>query len=314
MDTRRELLTRAAILSAAAAVFPQRSIASEVKSVLPLKTSSPRKALVFWLSQTGHTGRMGRVIARAWEKRGLKVICGDIRDIDKASVSGYDLIAAGSPVFYYDVPGFMQEWLRSMPRIDGTPVASFVTYGGRGGNQYNTGCTLLELCAKKGAVPMGMELFSNMSAFAPTWSAVSEERILEFRHLPNRESYERARQFASNILGKVSRNERITVRRKLSFSDLTSGGVSIGLTKLMIGRHAINERKCIQCGACVEKCIADAIDIQKPHVDTGRCVACMGCVNNCPTGAMEMKFMGKNVYGFKAFLAKHRIVIEEPVN
>ena len=312
METRRELLRKTAILSATAIVLPQRTIASEVKSVLPLKTTAPQKALVLWLSQTGHTERMGRVIARAWERKGLKVSCGDIRDIDKASVAAYDLIAVGSPVFYYDVPGFMQEWLRSMPRIDGRPLAAFVTFGGKGGNQYNTGCTLLELCAKKGGVPMGMSLYSNMSAFAPTWSAVSEERILEFRHLPNRESYERARRFAEDILGKVSRNERISVKRKLSFSDLTSGGVSIGLTKLMIGRHAINEKKCIRCGTCVEKCIADAIDIEKPHVDTGRCVACMGCVNNCPTGAMEMKFMGKNVYGFKAFLAKHRITIEEP--
>jgi hypothetical protein len=38
----------------------------------------------------------------------------------------------------------------------------------------------------------------------------------------------------------------------------------------------------------------------------------MGCVNKCPAQAIDMVFMGKKVYGFKDFLRKYDIHIQEP--
>ncbi len=281
-------------------------------AVFPVRTKSPKNAIVIYFSQTGHTKRMGRLIAKTWEKAGIKADARDVRDIGPSVLADYDLIAAGSPVFYYEVPAYMQEWLKKAPRIEGTPVASFVTFGGKGGNQRNTGCMLLELLAEKGGVPMGMELFSNMSAFAPTWSSVSEDRVLLYRNLPDKATYEKTRNFARTVVQRVAEGKAIEIDREITFSEMWKGGTSIWFTKLMIGKHTIDAKTCIKCGTCVEKCPADAIDIEKASVNTGRCVGCLGCVNNCPVQAIDMTFTGNKVTGFNAFVKKHNIVIEEP--
>ncbi|TAL39877.1 MAG: 4Fe-4S dicluster domain-containing protein [Spirochaetes bacterium] len=311
MESRRRFLAKSAVAGLALSL-PGCSSPGKTDTTIPIRSRKPGSALVVYFSQTGHTKRIGRLIAKTWEKAGIKTDAHDVRDINPEILARYDLIAAGSPVFYYEVPAFMREWLDRIPSIEGAAVASFVTFGGKGGNQHNTGCTLLELLAAKGGVPVGMELFSNMSAFAPTWSTVSEERILKFRHLPGKETYGKAREFAGLILSKVGEGAAMEIDRDIAFAELMKGGTSIWFTKLMIGRHTIDAGKCIKCGTCVEKCPAGAIDIEKGRVDTGRCVACMGCVNNCPAQAIDMTFTGDRVYGFNEFLKKHNIVIEEP--
>ena len=136
METRRSFLKKSAITCAAISL-PGCSTGHAKRTFRPMKTRQPRNALVLWYSQTGHTRRIGRVIARAWKKSGLEVDGSDIREIDRSSIGRYDLMAMGTPVNYYDVPENAKDWIRSIPRIDGTPVASFVTFGGIGGNQHN---------------------------------------------------------------------------------------------------------------------------------------------------------------------------------
>jgi ferredoxin/flavodoxin len=311
MESRRRFLEKSALAGLA---FGMTGCARAVNpgTSFPVRTKSPQSALVVYFSQTGHTKRMGRLIAKTWEKAGIRADARDVRDISPSVLADYDLIAAGSPVFYYEVPGYMQDWLKKAPRIEGTPVASFVTFGGKGGNQHNTGCTLLELLAEKGGVPVGMELFSNMSAFAPTWSTGRDERILKYRNLPDGQTYARVREYAARILARVGEGAAMEIDRDITLNELWKGGASIWATKLMIGRHTIDAKTCIRCGTCVEKCPVGAIDIGKSSVDTGKCVGCFGCVNNCPVQAFDMTFMGDRVSGFNAFLKKHSIVIEEP--
>ena len=52
-----------------------------------------------------------------------------------------DLIVMGSPVFYYDVPGYVKNYIRSWPDLNRTPVAAYVTFGGPEGNQHNAAAT-----------------------------------------------------------------------------------------------------------------------------------------------------------------------------
>ncbi len=311
-NTRRNFIISGSLLVAGAAL-PGCGSLERISSSLLYRTTEPRRALVVWFSQTRHTERIGRVIASAWSRQGIETVAGDVREIDAASISGYDLIAAGSPVFYYDTPGYMRRWLESIPRIEGTPVASFATFGGPGHNQHNTACTILSLLTEKGGVPAGIDVFGNMSAFAPTWSAVSEARILRYRHLPNGETYGRARSFAELVLKRVAARETFSVRREITSANFIGSGASLWFTKLMVGRHTIDRAKCIGCGTCVSKCPVNAIDLQTFTVDRDACVFCVGCINNCPVQAFDVTFMGKPVYGFNEFLSRNNIVIEEPV-
>ncbi len=312
MQNRRSFLQKAIIISAAILVpaFIKRRIFAEKQN--RMKAKNPRRAAVLWYSQAGHTERVGKLIAKRWQMAGLSVDASDIRDFDAKTITEFDLIAIGSPVYYLEVPENVREWISSMPETDGIPVASFVTFGGPGHNQHNTACEILELSSKRGGVPAGMSTFGNMSTFALTWSSGNSARVLEYKHLPNEVTYTSVRAFASEILKRVRHGEAFKIDTEFSFFDLLKIFNSWWFTKLMLSNHRIDPEKCIKCGTCVKKCPVGAIDLDTNKVDTSKCIACMGCVNNCPVQAVCMKIMGDDVYGFNRFLKDNNIIIKEP--
>lgn len=270
------------------------------------------RSLVCWYSQTGHTKRYGRLIAKIFKDSGLKTDAKDIRDVGPADLGRYDLIVVGTPVFYYDVPENVREWVASTKDLNGASVASFATFGGDGGNQHNTAVELLRRLSKKGGIPVGTATFGNMSSYAPTWSLGNEKRILKFSHLPNEATYERVAEFARQIMKNAENGVTFRARKKLDINELFKYLPMIRLSKLITGTHTIDENLCTECGICVKQCPVGAIDLPAFSVDTKRCIACLGCVNNCPANAVDMTFMGKKVYGFREFLKKNKIVIAEP--
>ncbi len=293
------------------------SIAGELpvfaREYRPIKNQQVKKAAVIWYSQAGNTRRYGECAAAALSAKGIAVTASDYRDFDAGGIDAYDLIVAGCPVFYYDVPGNYKEWLSSLKPIDGTPVAGFVSFGGEGGNQHNTVCTLLDLMVDKGGVPVGAGLFGNMSTYPPTWSMGMEERILKYRHLPDERTFDRVREFTLSSLGNVEVNKPITYSKKFNFSEAVKGGFSIFWgARLMTGTHRIDRTACIQCGTCTEKCPTGAIRYKDYAVDSGKCIYCYGCVNNCPAGAVDMTYLGKKLTGFNDFTKKHGIALNNP--
>ncbi len=277
-----------------------------------MNPKKPTKAIVFWYSQTGNTERAGRLIAETLKNHDLEVVAGEYREIDRESVADADLVIAGSPVYYYDVPANFKRWLHALPNIEGIPCAAYVTFGGTGGNQHNTACTLLELLADKGGAPAGMETFGNMSTFAITWSSGNVNRVLKYKHLPDKNAYDKMRDFASLILNRVHEGRNFEIDKEIDFRELIKATPSIWSTKLCITHHTIDKKKCIECGTCTKKCPVDAIDLSKHHVDTDRCIACLGCVNNCPAQAVDMAFMGKEIYGYNEFVRRNNIQIRLP--
>ena len=300
------------IITAAAIITGCKSMGIKIKNNRAMKNGKIKNGLVIWYSQAGNTERIGRAIATAWRKQGINVTACDYRNLDASKIQGFDIIAAGSPVFYYEVPENFRNWLKTIPAIEGVPVASFVTFGGAGGNQHNTACELLAIMADKGGVPAGMEKFSNMSTFAPTWSAGNGGRVLKYRHLPDQGTFSAARTFAESVLSNARAGTGIDVSGNFSFNNMIKGGTSIAFTKLLMTGHSIDAKKCIKCGTCVEKCPVDAIGPERDEVDTGKCIACFGCVNNCPVNAVKIRFAGKDVYGYNEFLKRNEVKVSEP--
>ncbi|MGD9974496.1 MAG: EFR1 family ferrodoxin [Desulfatirhabdiaceae bacterium] len=311
MDDRRTFLKKGSLallaLSTSASLFPMR-----VHAGTEMTVTDPRSAAVIWYSQTGNTERTGRLIAETFRKNGLNVTATDYRNFDPESVSNYDLIVTGSPVYYYDVPENFKRWLKSLPEITGKPCAAYVTFGGSGGNQHNTVCTLADLLAEKGGAPIGLATFGNMSTFAITWSSGNESRVLKYKHLPDDIAYDRMRTYARLILDRVHQGEAMKIEKDFDLRELIKNSISIWGTKLFISSHTIDGSTCIQCGTCQKICPVGAIDLEHRHVNTDACIACLGCVNNCPASAVHMEFMGKKVYGYYDFLEENHIQIHLP--
>ncbi len=312
MKRRTFLVGASAVAAAVAAPWVVASIDRRRIDDVRILPVQPRRAAVIFFSQTGHTRRVGRLIARHWERQGLEAVASDYRAFDLGTLRTFDLLVLGSPVNYYEAPGHFRTWIKSLPPLGGIPVAAFATFGGKGGNQFNAAAGLLQRMVDRGAVPVGIELFGNMSSFAPTWSLGNEERILAYSHLPDANTWTAVRKFADDLLGRVGSGTGIAVSGGWSPHELIKGSISIEGTKFLIGAHGVDAAACVRCGSCFDVCPVGAIDPATLTVDTAACVACLGCVNNCPTGAMRMNFLGKPVYGFKEFLKRHSIVIAEP--
>ncbi len=309
MNSRKSFLKKGIIMLASFSI-PGCSGSFSQESYKPMKTRQPEKALVIWYSQSGHTKRYGRLIARIWEKIGLNVDACDIRDIDRSELANYDLVVIGTPVFYYDTPSNVRDWLKGIPNIDGTPVASYASFGGPEGNQHNAACSLLELMLDKGGVPVGLDTFKNMATWpSPSWDGPG---LWENKHLPNEETYNSVRNFATRVVREVKHGNTIAVERRTAVREFLRILPLVWFTKCAIGTHAIDKDKCTECGTCVERCPSGAIDLSGFKVDTDRCIACYGCINNCPADAVVMEFMGKKIYGFPEFLRRNNITIKEP--
>ncbi|MBN1881202.1 MAG: EFR1 family ferrodoxin [Deltaproteobacteria bacterium] len=274
---------------------------------------SIRTASVMYYSQTGHTKQYARYIASILERNGLAVHTFDMLTKNPKDIPRSDIIIVGTPVFYYDVPGNAIDWLRRLPDIEGVFGAAFATYGGEGGNQHNTACTTLNLLTERGALPVALATFGNMSTFAPTWSLGNERRTLAYTHLPNEETYRRVADFTHETLDRAGRNEIVRPKKRPSFSNMIRGRLSMRGTKLFITGHRIDGDRCIDCGLCERSCPVAAVDVKEFSIDTKRCIACFGCVNNCPEGAVQMKFLGRQVSGLTDFRKKHSLVVNTPL-
>jgi len=284
-----------------------------IKGNVPMKKRDVKHVLVLWYSQTGNTERMGRLISKTLEKRGITVTASEMREFDLSHFPDVDLIIAGSPVFYYDTPDYAKKWIDAMPDLKGTPVAAYVTYGGPEGNQHNAACSILRHLSDRGGVPVGLKWFMNMSTFPLAWS---EEKVHHktwmSRDLPNENTYKDARAYASFLVSQVEQGKDSVFSKKLTLREMSIFFGPEWWTKKIVKNHSIDKDKCIQCGTCVDKCPAHAIDIDQFKIDRKSCVLCFGCINNCPVQAVTMTYNGEKVSGYPEFMKQKKLKIIEP--
>jgi ferredoxin/flavodoxin len=309
MDTRRDFIKKSAILGAA--LCSPVSLTRESRAAYPdLKTRNPKRALVLWYSQTGQTRRYARLTGCILKGKDLTVDVRDMQGFDKNGLADYDLIIVGTPVFYYDTPANISEWLETIPSIKGTPVAAFVSFGGPEGNQHNASTHILKLLTDKGGVPVGRDAFRNIASYpTPNWNSPNQ---ISGQHLPDVATFDQVRRFTADVLERITRGETISVEYEVALREGLRALPLVWLNKKAISKHTVDAEKCIGCLTCVRKCPTKAINPAKQTVDEARCLACFGCLNNCPADAVVMEYRGERLYGFPEYLKRNKITIMEP--
>jgi len=308
MDTRRAFIKKSAIICAALSL--PLSCSKGRAAGIELKTCAPKRALVLYYSQTGLTGRYGRLIGCVLRDKGLAVDTLNMQEFSRKSLADYDLIIVGSPVFYYDIPANVSEWLENLPDIKGTPVAAFVSFGGPEGNQHNAVCHILNLLGNAGGAPVGLDAFRSIPAYpTPNWDGPNQ---IAAEHLPNEATFNQVRGFTSQVLDQVSRGKSISYGETFAVREFLKALPLVWLNKKAISLHTVDGSKCIKCLTCVKKCPVNAIDPLKQAVDRDKCLACFGCLNNCPAGAVVIEYRGKRLYGFPEYLRRKKLTIAEP--
>lgn len=309
METRRDFVKKTAI-AGAALCLPACLIREGLAAYPDFKTREPKKILILWYSQTGHTRRYARLIGCVLKAKNLAVDVREFQETEPKILPQYDLIIVGSPVFYYDTPSNVLTWLEKIPSITGTPVAAFVSFGGPEGNQYNASCHLLKMLVNKGGVPVSRDAFRNIPTYpTPNWDTANQR---SGEHLPNEATFDQVRRFAADVLARVSRGETVRVEYEIALREPLRHLPLVWMNKRVINKHTVDASACIGCGTCVRKCPTKAIDPFKQTVDRDRCLACFGCLNNCPEGAVVMEYGGKRLFGFFEYLKRRNITILEP--
>jgi ferredoxin/flavodoxin len=309
METRRNFIKKSAIICAALSL-PLPWAATGRAAEREMKTRDPKRALVLCYSQSGFSARYGKLIACLLKDQGLTADLADMRRFDSKRLPDYDLILIGSPVFYYDIPENVVDWLSSAPKLTGIPVAAFVSFGGPEGNQHNALCHALHLLAEKEAVPVGMEAFRSIAAYpTPDWDSANQKAG---EHLPDEATYNRVREFTRQILERVRQGQSLVYSSELATRELVRMLPLVWLNKKAIGKHTVDAAKCIGCRTCVKMCPVGAIHPEKQFVDRDKCIACFGCLNNCPADAVVIEYRGKRLYGFPEYLKRRKITILEP--
>jgi len=315
MHDRRSFLKKSALAAAALSlpVAPACACAGTIRALIPLKTRKVERALVVWYSQTGNTARYGRLLAATMRRAGLKVTSGEVRQVDAGNLSGYDLIVVGSPVFYYDAPAFVQDWVRSLPELQGMAAAAYVSFGGPEGNQHNAACSILECLVERGGVPVAQKAFMNLGAYPLAWAGDKIKKApWRNRDLPDRKTYVQVRDYAQYVLEQVAQGQAAEFSKKVTLREISTFFGPIWWTKRSIDQHYLLADKCVACGLCVEKCPVGAIDLGGYTVNREACVLCFGCLNNCPVQAVYMDYGGTRLIGFNEFLKIKHIKIMEP--
>ncbi len=309
METRRNFIKKSAILCAALSL-PIPATAAAKPVYRKMKTRNPKRALILCYSQSGFTSRYGKLIACILKDRGLKVDLADMRSFDKKYLPDYDLILVGSPVFYYDIPSNVSDWLASMPKVTGIPVAAFVSFGGPEGNQHNALCHTLRLLTDKEGVPVGMHAFRSIPSYpTPDWDSDNQR---SGEHLPDEATYGSVRAFAGKVLENIHEGQPIVYTSGITLREMARMLPLVWLNKKAVNKHTVDASKCILCHTCVKTCPVAAIHPEKQFVNRDTCLACFGCLNNCPADAVVIEYRGKRLYGFPEYLRRRKLTILEP--
>ena len=316
MESRRTFLKKSALVATMAALPTVSSCIriSTIKAKVPIKSKEIKKAAVLWYSQTGNTQKCGEVLAGTFEKKGIIVISGDIRGFDQIGISRVDLVVIGSPVFYYDIPDYVKDYIHSLPDIKGIPVAAYVTFGGPEGNQQNAAYSILEGMVQRGGVPVCLEVFMTSKSYPPSFKAY--EKNLKTRKstlLPDHNTYAKVRKYAAFIKSEVEKGKSSAFKKVLTLREFSTYFNPVWWTKRSVDNHYIIKQKCVGCGTCVEKCPTDSIDLDTFSVNTDTCVLCFGCINNCQYQAMNIEYNGEKLIGFHEFMQKNNLKFELPV-
>ena len=202
------------------------------------------------------------------------------------SLSGYDLIGIGAPVFYYKEPFHVTDFLEALPELNRQHWFVFCTHGNVIGNFFPSVAGRLQ---KKGATVIGFHnCYANITVpFYPKPSYTSGH--------PDALDLEQARQFGRDMVNasrNIRKNGQLQLPEPLPVSSDEWIRDSHRITKEMLSemmpRLTWDADTCAQCGDCEAQCPVQGIDLSSnpPRLQTP-CIYCWRCVNICPTQSIS---------------------------
>ena len=240
-----------------------------------------KRVIIFYFSGTGHTQIVAEMLAAALHDQGVHVDCFRIdrclREGDLPDISGYDAVGIGYPIYAFNVPRTVEDFVRMLPKSTGKPVFVFKTAGEPFLFNKPSSYFIHGQLRRRGYDLRYERLFLMPYNIVFRYP---DEVVKEIYTL----SEALAQRMAADIVRGTEHRPRynpllvlISLLMRIQFPGARLNGKLMRATK-----------DCNLCGKCVRECRAQNIRIHKGRVRFGwKCVMCMRCVMYCPRGAVK---------------------------
>ncbi len=240
-----------------------------------------KKIGIFYFSGTGNTEIIMNLLGSELINNGAKVDYIRIEDIVKDNyyydVNQYDLIGFGYPIYAYNAPKIVYDFIKTMTRVQEKYTFIFRVAGSDSLGGGST--TMIKAKLKKRGYDVFHEsLYILSSNFLTRYP---DDLVKQLYYA----SAERAKRMTEEILtNKMKRQDNSTFIRMASF--ILSKLMGVGA--IMFGKDLKVSKKCTQCNRCVKNCPVGNIKKDGLKVKFGgKCIWCMRCIYRCPERAIS---------------------------
>jgi flavodoxin/ferredoxin len=254
------------------------------------------KSIVIYYSQTGNTKAIAEAIYQGMKQVDKDNRIAPLKDVDVQELIDFDLVGIGSPVFGFQEPPFITDFINTWPSLKGKYGFSFCTHGTLAGAFIARTVVALR---EKGLTVTGWNDWYG-GAFIPTIpkpyftdghpDSIDLQEAKDF----GREMVERSMKIAAGgtqLIPELPEKEEYDTL--YGVPPILPTDTEISHEERAQLKPRLNTNKCNypKCTICMDNCPTSSIDLSKsPQINHEACGPCalMHCEQLCPTGAIEI--------------------------
>jgi len=247
------------------------------------------KVKIIFFSQTKNTRQIAKSIASGIINKGGEVELLDWMKIKDKPIeqilSNCDMLGIGTPVFFYQLPFCIRDWLKKFPIIKEKPYFLFSTYAVIEGTTFRDADNILR---KKGWKILDYSAFLGFGSYQGylSWARLSVQ-------FPDANEEIKAKQFGEfQVIKYVSwASEKRNFLKRPIKAPIFWREKKYFLSKWIVNKthpaFVLDSDKCIGCGTCEKNCPDSAITlVDKKPIFMGNCSRCYFCEKNCTQKAI----------------------------
>ncbi len=246
------------------------------------------KCAIIYFSQTGGTKKVAQAIATGIQAAGLPVDLFEMHTIDTTLLASYDVIGIGSPVFYYQIPFNVTDFINALPAQNGALWFAFVSHGTIPATALqsitlslkNKAATVLGChhCYADGRLPYYP--YPTLTTGHP--DTLDLEESTEFgKSIARLTLRARAGEDIPSVQPAPLPKEERWVFKELDLYQPKT-------LRAMLPPLHIDANRCTTCGICAKICPVGGIDpLSNPPRIQSPCIFCFRCSMDCPSGAIS---------------------------